>query len=228
MRTRMPEAPSHYSISGRHLPWRKLWACTENQLILLSLQMGSSGDGFYGCFLLLKGKKLFCTAFRVLKYVRGVAMLHKLPVCLKPSIAFPSIGEDDEASVLPAFQKLVNLFWIFDQSGAFDILQNSDDIESAGRACLAMLQKKLREVPLDSESMNDVQRADICVTRQWMRAVLWRAESNHGLLSSKSNNQLTSLSYPVQIAKEFLDVISQLPASAIEAHGPSMVSNLVR
>jgi hypothetical protein len=165
----------------------------------------------------------------------GVAMLHKLPVVLKSTIRFPSldgsgIGED-EGHILPAFKKLAHLFWIFDQSGAFEALQNSDneddflpnhnEVEAIGDQSLDMLQRKLQEVPLESEQSNDIQRADICVTRQWMQAVLWRVALHNGRASSSHNN--TSLSHPIQIAKEFLEFISQLPSTAIEAHGPGMV-----
>ncbi|KAK2005078.1 fungal-specific transcription factor domain-containing protein [Colletotrichum falcatum] len=173
---------------------------------------------------------------------RGVAMLHKLPVVLKSNIRFPSldgsgVGED-ESHVLPAFKKLANLFWIFDQSGAFDILQNSDDesamwsmaegLQTASRACLDVVQRKLEEIPLDSDASNDVQRADIVVTRQWMQAVLWKVTMNHGRLWSSGNHHnssssnVTSLSHPIQIAKDFLQLISQLPSTAIEAHGPGI------
>jgi hypothetical protein len=161
----------------------------------------------------------------------GVAMLHKLPVVLKVNVAFPSVDRNDETFVLPAFQKLVNLFWIFDQSGAFDILQDSDagifglgDIESPNRTCLDLLQRQLGEIPVESESINDIQTADICVTRQWMRAVLWKFSVNHGLLSSASADQAASLYYPLQIAREFLSMISHIPNSAIEVHGQGIVS----
>lgn len=56
---------------------------------------------------------------------RGVAMLHNLPVVLKCNAHFPSPEGDDASHMFPAFLKLINLFWIFDQSGAFDIFQNS-------------------------------------------------------------------------------------------------------
>ncbi|KAI8174855.1 putative sucrose utilization protein SUC1 [Colletotrichum sp. SAR 10_75] len=167
----------------------------------------------------------------------GVAMLHKLPVVLKSNIRFPSldgsgVGED-EGHILPAFKKLANLFWIFDQSGAFDILQNSDEedaiwsmadgLQTASRACLDVVQRKLQEIPLDADASSDVQRADIVVTRQWMQAVLWKVTMNHGRAwSSSSNQNVTSLSHPIQIAKEFLQLISQLPSTAIEAHGPGI------
>lgn len=148
-------------------------------------------------------------------------MLHKLPVILKPNVQFPSMEGDDETCVLPAFQKLINLFWLFDQSSAFDILENADAYPSS-RNCLVVLQRKLQDVPSDWEGCNDVQRADICATRQWMRALLWSVYMDHGKMQQV--DQLTSMSHPFQIAKEFLGVISQLPNTAIEAHGPTMVS----
>lgn len=120
----------------------------------------------------------------------------------------------------------MNLFWIFDQSGAFDVLQSIDD-ESRGlifpnrsQNLLEILQQRLQDVPIDWEASNDVQRADICVTRQWMRAVLWRIS----LLQHADSNHVTSVSLPIQIAQEFLAVISKLPTAAIESHGPSIVS----
>jgi len=155
---------------------------------------------------------------------RGVAMLHNLPVILKCNVHFPSTEGDDGSHILPAFLKLINLFWIFDQSGAFDILQDSSSgalnfsTTNSHQSSLEIVQKRLQDVPIDWESSNDVQRADICVTRQWMRAVLWRAAQDGGSYS----NQPTSLSHPIQIAKEFLAVISKLPTTAIEAHGPSI------
>jgi len=156
-------------------------------------------------------------------------MLHNLPVILKCNTHFPSAHGEDQSRVLPAFLKLVNLFWIFDQSGAFDILQNIDDASSTtaggfnedrSQSSLEVLQQRLRDTPIDWEASNDVQRADICVTRQWMRAVLWRIS----LLQNSELDNATSLSHPIQIAQEFLAVISKLPAAAIESHGPSIVS----
>lgn len=153
-------------------------------------------------------------------------MLHNLPVVLKCDAHFPSTEGDDGSHILPAFLKLINLFWIFDQSGAFDLLQSSStgslsfSATKSNQISLETVQKRLQDVPIDWESSNDVQRADICVTRQWMRAVLWKAAQNGGLYSSQS----AFFFQPVQIAKEFLAVISKIPTAAVEAHGPSIVS----
>lgn len=169
---------------------------------------------------------------------RGVAMLHKLPVILRVNTGFPSIdgpmvAEDgDEIQILPSFRKLVHLFWIFDQSGAFDILQNAHDEDTSGRDgiglstarnCLDLLQKRLSEVPLDQEQdSNDVQKTDICVTRQWMQALLWRAMMERTRVSGPDSEIMVC--HPIQIAREFLDFISRVPKTAIEAHGPAIVS----
>jgi len=160
---------------------------------------------------------------------RGVSILHKLPVVLKPSIVFPTNEIDDENCILPAFQKLLSLFWAFDQSGIFDIFQDSDcDVfgfdgnSLSDQISLDSLQRKLQEVPVGGDTINDVQRADICVTRQWLRVVLWRLTMAHGIISSMAANSAASQTFPVQIAREFLGVISQLPNSALEAHGLCM------
>lgn len=148
---------------------------------------------------------------------RGVAMLHKLPVMLKTNVAFPVPGPHDRSNILPAFLKLINLFWIFDQSGIFEILQNSDsdlsDMNATARGCLDLLQSRLQDNAADYEPSNDVQKADIFVTRQWMRAVLWRAAIRFGATLAVD---------PVRIGEEFLAFVTQLPQTAIEAHGPTI------
>lgn len=88
---------------------------------------------------------------------------------------------------------------------------------------LETLQDKLEDGSVLFDHISDVQKADLCVTRHWMRMILWR-------LSSKQNNsyqrsqQPTSASFPVAVARELLNIVSQLPRPAIEAHGLGMVS----
>ncbi|KAJ4152609.1 Voltage-gated potassium channel subunit beta-2 [Fusarium falciforme] len=154
---------------------------------------------------------------------RGVALLHKLPIVLRPNILFPWFGgADDQAEVLPAFLKLVHLFWVFDQSGIFEILRNADtdsdipNMASVAQSCLELLQQKLLD-SVDNDDwgpVNQVQRADMFVTRQWMRAVLWRASLRFGIVIPGMN--------PIDIAKDFLSLVSEIPKAALESHGPTL------
>ncbi|PKS04886.1 hypothetical protein jhhlp_008250 [Lomentospora prolificans] len=152
---------------------------------------------------------------------RGVALLHKLPPILKPNILFPGNGAADSCSqILPAFLKLVHLFWIFDHSGIFEILQdtesNATQAGSLVQSCLEILQQKLQESITDDDwgSGNDVQRADVFLTRQWMRAILSRAAFKLGIQSPTVN--------PVSIAREFLSLVSRIPPAALESHGATL------
>ncbi|EFX05285.1 major facilitator superfamily transporter [Grosmannia clavigera kw1407] len=173
---------------------------------------------------------------------RGVALLHKLPAILHYDMRQLDFDDADDATrVLPGFRKLVGLFWMLDQAGAFSILQRASpepepepesefqsefqsELTISHRGRLALLQQRLRDVAVESTVDNDVQTADICVTRQWMQAVLWHASSAMRPRGrSVSSEQATSLSHPVQIARRFLQAIARLPNTAVEAHGPAMV-----
>ncbi|KAF7719092.1 Fungal Zn(2)-Cys(6) binuclear cluster domain-containing protein [Penicillium ucsense] len=161
---------------------------------------------------------------------RGVAMLHKLPVILQFNSRFANLDEsDDETHVLPAFKKLVTLFALIDQSGVFDSLHNSDEVQAGdslyniNRSTFSSLQSQLREAAFQLRETNDIQMADIWVTTQWMQAMLWRASMSRRFASlDLPQQQISNLSHPIQIAKDFLEAISRLPSSALEAHGPAM------
>lgn len=158
---------------------------------------------------------------------RGVAMLHKLPIVLKWQASFPPLVdranvEVDEAQILPAFKKLVDLFWLFDQSGAFDLLtQADDDTETYQESRLEYLQHRLQEISSDGYEGNDVQRADICVTKCWMQAVVWRASlrrSKAAMFSERGSH----VSQPYRIVADFLSHICHCSKTALEAHGPTI------
>lgn len=200
---------------------------------------------------------------------RGVAMLHKLPTILvwKPN-HFPALDDvwinshqnaekQDEAHILPAFKKLVNLFWVFDQGGAFDIILNADEDADADadsqryRGRLEYLQRRLQEMTWAEElESNEVQQADILVTKSWMQAVLWRASVRRssssssprhphhrplgagretttavqiGVAAAASHYQQTTIAAgPYRIVNEFLSHISHYSKHALEAHGPTI------
>lgn len=206
---------------------------------------------------------------------RGVAMLHKLPTILvwQPN-RFPLLDDtwinsnsntfnnnnaadkQDEAHILPAFKKLVNLFWVFDQGGAFDIILNADDDadpdtdSQRSNSRLEYLQSRLQEMSWAEElESNEVQQADILVTKSWMQTVLWRASVRRhhhqyrpvGVSSSYSGNdqnttavvgvaaaasqhyqQTTIAAGPFRIVNEFLSHISHYSKTALEAHGPTI------
>lgn len=157
---------------------------------------------------------------------RGVCLLHKMPVIIKTNITLPSISWHDGQSVLPAFIQLINLFWTFEQAGLFDVMGDRDntDFSSMVRATTILdsqtvesLHRQLHEVAKDPAFISDVQKVDIYVTRHWMKMILWKLRS-----SSSSSNDV-SVAFPLSAASDFLNTVTRLPASAIEAHGLTIV-----
>ncbi|KAB8235690.1 Zn(II)2Cys6 transcription factor [Aspergillus alliaceus] len=157
---------------------------------------------------------------------RGVCILHRFPVALKTNISPPEIDEHDESQVLPAFIKLLNLFQMFEKSGMFDIIQDEhSDPARAGHVnwpFLERLQQNLQDGSMVFDHVSDVQKADLCVTRHWMRMILWKLSPNKCLASSPPADATISVGFPVMVAKELVGIVSQLPRSAVEAHGLGM------
>ncbi|KAE8370856.1 fungal-specific transcription factor domain-containing protein [Aspergillus caelatus] len=154
----------------------------------------------------------------------------RYPVTLKTNISAPVIDENDESHVLPAFLKLLNLFQIFEKSGMFDIIQDENtDMQpganNVGRVdwpFLESLQRNLQDGSMLFEHISDVQKADLCVTRHWMRMILWKLSAKHYPGPSPSADQSMSRCFPLNVAQELVNIVSQLPRSAVEAHGLGM------
>jgi len=144
---------------------------------------------------------------------------------LSTNIQPPEADGNDESQVLPAFLKLLNLFRIFDHANIFDIIQGDSTGATTCRLerdLFDTLQRRLQEGNLSFDLMPDVQKADVCVTKHWMRMILWRLSSKKGPLCKPAEHRPMSLIFPVVVAKEFLNMVSQLPRSAVEAHGIGM------
>ncbi|KKK11853.1 hypothetical protein P175DRAFT_0343013 [Aspergillus ochraceoroseus IBT 24754] len=165
---------------------------------------------------------------------RGVCILHKLPIVLKTDIATPQLDASADPQVLPAFLKLLALFTMFEQSRMFEILEDHHLGTQSAQAAVNSLDARfvdllhggLRDGSPISEHISDVQRADLCVTWHWMRILLWKALSKQSVTGQLSAQSPVSPFFPVLVAKELLNIVSQLPRTALEAHGLGMEMKL--
>ncbi|EAU34148.1 conserved hypothetical protein [Aspergillus terreus NIH2624] len=167
---------------------------------------------------------------------RGVCILHKLPVVLKTNISTPELDVNDEPQVLPAFLKLLALFRLFEQSDMFSIIEDDEPgmqtqtlpakAQHLDRRFFDLLQDNQQDGSTLLDHISDVQKADLCVTRHWMRMILWRVSARTvGSPYPSSSWWPTSPAFPVSVARDLLNIVSQLPRTAIEAHGLGMVRN---
>ncbi|CRL17992.1 Fungal transcriptional regulatory protein, N-terminal [Penicillium camemberti] len=159
---------------------------------------------------------------------RGVCILHKLPVVLKTNISTPELDLDGEPQVLPAFLKLLDLFRLFEQSRMFDFIEDDDlgmcsipdEMRNLDKRSFKMLHDGLQDGSTLMDHISDVQKADLCVTRHWMRMILWKVSAKHHQFFP--SQWADSPSFPILVANELLDIVSKLPQAAIKAHGLGM------
>ncbi|KAL3467003.1 fungal-specific transcription factor domain-containing protein [Aspergillus heterothallicus] len=161
---------------------------------------------------------------------RGVCILHKLPVVLKTDTAMPDVDWHDQPQVLPAFLKLLALFKLFEQSKMFDIIEeshygNNDALRSARvtePTVYDILQDKFRDGSSGLDQICDVQRADLCVTRHWMRILTWKALFGQRIRGSAPSQWSISPAFPLLVARDLVSAVSRLPRTALQAHGFGM------
>jgi hypothetical protein len=146
---------------------------------------------------------------------RAHSIQHDVPTTLKRAPDLPRLENLNDGSVTPAFVQLCKLFNILDVTITAD--------PTTARSALAMAQQELNsdEAPLSLE--NELQRADISMTQQWMRIFLWQYALNVTNLSSASADDEFSFSFPAKVAQNVLSNLSSLSQQSIEAHGPGMV-----
>lgn len=118
---------------------------------------------------------------------------------------------------------------------------HSDQLVTAGLACLAALHKGIDETSIDltawvckirTDLLQAVSRHLPCtegeavkiqVTQHWLRAVFWQQCSSRGLISSLTGDAVQFLS-PMWIAKDLEVALETFSRSALEVHGEVVVS----
>jgi hypothetical protein len=71
-----------------------------------------------------------------------------------------------------------------------------------------------------------MQRADLIITREWLRTLVWRLAMGQTLLSSRSSKECLSLLFPVRLSQTLRQQVSSMSRRAIEAHGSSISQKL--
>ncbi|KAL3426682.1 fungal specific transcription factor [Phlyctema vagabunda] len=149
---------------------------------------------------------------------RSFAILRHKPLTLSKTPAFPSTVHDYESpEIHSGFMHLVQSYHLLDSS--FVDSWNEASEAPASTITYKSLQQQLNRPHPSHLSLTDIQKADILVTQQWLRLIVWQSSMRQGLLSSTAEDESMTFSYPLKIAHSLLNVISSLPSTSIEVHG---------
>ncbi|CAI6342231.1 unnamed protein product [Periconia digitata] len=149
---------------------------------------------------------------------RAHSIQHDIPIMLKRAPELPPLEDLNDGSVTPAFIQLCQLFNILD-------ITITADAPSARNALMLAQQQLSNDEPSRSLE-NELQRADISMTQQWMRIFLWQHALNVTDLRSNDVDNEFSFGFPNTVAQSTLSFLSSLPKESLEAHGPGMESKL--
>ncbi|KAK5004412.1 hypothetical protein LTR60_006558, partial [Cryomyces antarcticus] len=105
---------------------------------------------------------------------RAHATQYDLPTTLQLNPRLPPMDEGEQPLLLSPFIGLRKLFEVF----------HSASSESGhSRETLAALHQQLQQIPPLPRQYNDLQRADVSITQQWMRLMFWKLSMSHIVLS---------------------------------------------
>jgi hypothetical protein len=149
---------------------------------------------------------------------RSYAILRHKPLTLSKAPAFPSTSHSyEKPEIHSGFMHLVHSYHLLDSS--FVDSWNEASEAPASTLTYKALQQQLNLPHPSHLSLTDIQKADILVTQQWLRLIVWQSSMRQGLLSSTAEDESMTFRYPLKIAHSLLSVISSIPSTSIEVHG---------
>ncbi|KIV90079.1 hypothetical protein PV10_07421 [Exophiala mesophila] len=160
---------------------------------------------------------------------RGLAILRNKPTLITriPRLS-PEYFDEQDGIVLAGFSALVNLFSILDEKFVRLWSTSAEEDVSATEPIdnIAALQHGLNEMMLDHFAMTDIQKADVLVTRHWLRLIFWQASMRQGLISYSAADPIFSSSYPITIGQDLCNSISDISYEAVLVHGLGIFEKL--
>lgn len=150
---------------------------------------------------------------------RAYALQRNRPITLQTTLSLPVVDpSSSDAEILLGFLDLISLFRHFDADfiGTWNsgTLSNATDPEH-----LAKLQGLLKCTLPKVADHTMVQQADLLVSRQWLKVIVWKLCVSKTLLSVADSEDSMSLLYPATIARDVVRELRLVPTQAFEANG---------
>ncbi|KAH7177094.1 RING-3 [Dactylonectria macrodidyma] len=150
---------------------------------------------------------------------RAYALQRNRPIRLQDTLKLPVVDPlSSDAEILLGFLDLISLFRPFDS----DFIANWNSAipsTSTDSAHLSRLQCLLKYALPNLSNYSQVQQADLLISRQWLKTVVWKLCASKTMLSTANSGDVMSLHYPASIARDIVLVSQLVPTQAFEANG---------
>lgn len=156
---------------------------------------------------------------------RAYALQRHRPLSLTATINLPTATDDPTecAPPLAGFIHLVNVYKPFDD--AFVALWNKTR-NDCSPSYLGTLQKQLTDALPAYLGSTESQTAELRVSQQWLRTMVWQLSIQNGCLSSSHDDPSMTFAYPVEISRDLINMTSGFSQQSMEVHGVGLVEKL--
>ncbi|RLL94775.1 hypothetical protein CFD26_102538 [Aspergillus turcosus] len=155
---------------------------------------------------------------------RAHAIRRHRPVTLQITANSPILEDaspQDPDSI--GFRCLAELYRPFDES--FLGLWNGTHATCSPESLIRLDQHICDAVPPDLE-LPDIPMADLRVSQQWLRTMIWQLSTTAGFLSSKASHPCMEFRYPLQIARDLSLATWKLSTQSMETHGIGLIEKI--
>ncbi|OCT45689.1 C6 zinc finger protein [Cladophialophora carrionii] len=154
---------------------------------------------------------------------RAYAMERHRPLTLHPTIELPTTHDQQEEEMISGFSYLISLFSCIDDE--FMALWNKVKTDCSA-TWLSRLQQQLKDALPNELETTESQIADVRVTMNWLRIMVWQLSITNGYLSSSSNDSSMTFKYPIEVARDLVRELQDLSLDAMEVHGIGLIEKL--
>ncbi|PLB53876.1 hypothetical protein P170DRAFT_460195 [Aspergillus steynii IBT 23096] len=157
---------------------------------------------------------------------RFMSIVHFTPATLSPHAVFPEIDPALPVGISQGWTQVIKTFLLLEPT--FISLWIGDRTHVTA----TWVEQKYRELDdtlweLEVSMLSEIQQADLVITRQWMRTLLWQMAMSNCLLSSHASCPSLSLELPLRLSSQLRQFLTKISQNTIRVHGSSILSKLL-
>ncbi|KAJ5823111.1 hypothetical protein N7447_005451 [Penicillium robsamsonii] len=157
---------------------------------------------------------------------RFMSIVNFTPAMLPPHTQYPEDDSSVGIGIQQGWTQVIKTFCMLDTS--FISLWIGDRTQVTA----SWVERKHRELDdalweVEVSALSELQQADLVITRQWMRTLLWQMAMSNCLLSSHASCPSLELEMPLRLSSQLRQFLTKISQNTIRMHGSSMISKLL-
>jgi hypothetical protein len=152
---------------------------------------------------------------------------------LPPLTHLPEADSTIDPAVQAGFNQIITLFSLVDEVFLrnWQAFRKGTDSPEMSGTWVEQINKALDhelhdEDGVDVNIVSSMQHADIVVTRQWLRTLVWQMAMSKYLLRTTTEKECMSLLFPVKLVQQLRVAMSGIPGAHIRIHGRGVCTKL--